>query len=340
MIEKLQIRNFRTHERLDIDFSPLVNSIIGRNAIGKSTIVRAIRWVVINKPAGDSIINWDANKASVRLTIDGDKITRTRGRDINTYRLNKNKPYKAFGKNKVPKDIEEVINLSDINFQGQHEAPFWFCETAGEVSRQLNAIVNLERIDKTLSNLSSALHKTRTIIEVIESRLDKAIIRQNSLIHIEQMNEDLERVENLQEQYQGKRVKCSLLGDILKLVLLYRRRRESASELVSDSKLAISKGLIYQKITVQVENLSKAVELGESLSEIVNKKPPSLNHLEALKREQEVITNQYDILEELTRGLKVYKEIKCQIEKDLVKCKKELKEIAGGRCPLCGAIKR
>jgi len=266
MIDKLEIRNFRTHKRLNISFSPFVNSIIGNNAAGKSTIVRAIRWVVRNKPAGDSIINWDADKAAVRLTIDGNKITRTRGKGINTYRLNKGKPYKAF-RNEVPKDVEEIINLSDINFQGQHEAPFWFCETPGEVSRQLNAIVNLEGIDNTLKNIASALHKSRTSIEIIEERLNRITTQQNSLAYVKEMDGDLKQVESIQNQYQEKTAESARLEDILKLALQHTSKRKNRLELTRDSKNALIKGQIYRKIAIQVENLSNVVKLLERYEE-------------------------------------------------------------------------
>ena len=266
MIEKLQIRNAGPHKKLDIEFSPLVNSIVGRNAAGKSWILRAIRWVVRNKPAGDSIINWDTNKAAVRLTIDKNKITRTKGKGINTYKLNKGVPYKAFG-SEVPEDVKKIINLSDINFQGQHEAPFWFCKTAGEVSRQLNTIVNLKVIDKTLSNIDSTLRTSQTTIKIIKSRLEEITQQRDSLAYTKQMDKDLKRVEFTQNQYQEKAVECSLLRDNLKSVLLYRSKRNNAVQLMSDSKLVLSKGQIYQKIVIRVEKLSKAVKLGESLKE-------------------------------------------------------------------------
>jgi len=266
MIERLQIKNFRVHKKLDIDFSPLVNCIIGRNAVGKSTILRAINWVVRNKPAGDSVINWNADKTAVRLTIDGNKITRTKGRAVNTYKLNKEKPYKAF-RNDVPKNIEKIINLSDINFQGQHEAPFWFCETAGEISRQLNAIVNLEAMDNTLKNIASALRESQIIIKVTKKRLEEIITQQKSFTYVKEMNEDLERVEYAQTLYQEKASELPRLRDILGLVQLYRLNRDNAAERTTGGKKALLKGRIYQKIVVQAENLSKMVKSSISLKE-------------------------------------------------------------------------
>ncbi len=335
MIEKLQIRNFRAHKRLDIDFSPLVNSIVGQNAVGKSTIIRAIKWVVKNKPAGDSIIKWDADKASVRLIVDENKITRTRSKDVNTYRLNKEKSYKAF-RNEVPKDIERIVNLSDINFQGQHDAPFWFCETAGEVSRQLNTIVNLEGIDNTLKNLTSTLHKSRTTIEVIEDRLHKISSQQDSLVYIKEMDGELKEVEHLQEEYQENSSKQATLSDILKLVSLHGLQGDRAAGISRDGIIALSRGRLYQKIVIQVENLSKAVKLAKSLLITINKKPPSLSHLESIKKKQVILFNQYSGLKNLVQKIITHEEIKCQTEEDLKTYKKDMNKVAGGRCPLCG----
>ena len=125
-IKKLRIKNFRAHRQLVLKFSPRVNSIIGSNAAGKSTIIRAILYVADNKPDGESVISWDAKQTKVSLTVNKDKIIRTRSKRVNTYRLNKQKPYKAFGRGNVHPAIKKVLNLSDINFQGQHEAPLWF----------------------------------------------------------------------------------------------------------------------------------------------------------------------------------------------------------------------
>jgi len=335
MIEKIQIRNFRTHKRLDIEFCPFVNSIIGRNAAGKSTVIRAIKWIVKNKPAGDSIINWNADKASVRLTIDGNRITRTRGKGINIYKINKNEPYKAFG-SEVPKEVENIVNLSDINFQGQHEAPFWFCKTAGEVSRQLNSIVNLERIDSTLKNIASFLHKSRTSIEIIEGRLSKILTRQESLAYVEEMDEELKNAEQEYSEYQEINSELALLQNTLKLVLLHRSERNIARGLRRDSKLALSKGQVYQEISIQIEDLSKVLETGKSLLISINKRPPPWNRLEILQTKQEVASNQYNALGGLLQTIEEYEEIKCLKKEELQKLKKDIRKVVGDRCPLCG----
>ena len=44
-ISHLVIRNFRALEQIECDLSPLVNVIVGPNAVGKTTILQAIRLV-------------------------------------------------------------------------------------------------------------------------------------------------------------------------------------------------------------------------------------------------------------------------------------------------------
>ncbi len=258
MIERLQGKNVGVHKKLDLTFSPRVNSIIGRNFAGKSTIIRIIKWVSRNRPAGDGIINWDSKQARARITTsNGDKITRTKGKGVNLYKLN-NEKYKAFGSD-VPNDIKKALGLSDINFQGQHDPPFLFCKTAGEVSRQLNSIVNLDAMDKTLSNIGSALRKSQTTVEITKDRLDEASSQLEELEYINQMDEDLQAVEYLYEQYTTKTVELDALRETLTGVQLHQGELNIARDKVSDTKDLLVKGRIYSKIAKKRENLLESI---------------------------------------------------------------------------------
>ena len=338
MIKRLQIKNFRTHKKEDITFSPYVNSIIGRNAVGKSTIIRAIRWVVRNKPAGDSVINWDSKKAAVRLTIDENKVTRTRGKGINTYQLNKKKPYKAF-RNNVPKDIEKVINLSDINFQGQHDAPFWFCKTAGEVSRQLNAIINLEVIDETLSNITSIIRKSKATIEIIKDRLENADTNQKSLAYAEDMNTELKRAELLQSLHQTKAEEMAALSVVMLSVYNNTQTRDNMRKLTRYAHSAMRRGEKHQDLSNKVTVGAVLVEAVTHWQEIIRLRPPSIKPLEQLRKKMKRCRLSRNTLQEYIYEKEEMEKDKCQAIRKVQIGKKELEKIAGGRCLLCGKKK-
>lgn len=336
-LEKLQIRGFGANEKLDIDFSPQVTSIVGKSFIGKSWMLRALRWVLLNKPAGDAFINWDSDEAKVRLSIDSKKVIRIRSKSLNTYKFSgKKEPYAAFG-NDVPKDIAELVNVSDINFQGQHAAPFWFCETAGEVSRQLNSIVNLKVIDSTLAEIDSQKRKTRIVIEVVEESLTKVISEKKGLAYVEDLNRDLIGIEGLWGIYEENTQKRRTIGEKIDLVQLYASERENRLGLASDGVKTMSAGSQWGEIADSVGKLSNLVKSCQSLNDILKNKPPSFTQVRKLKEKMELIISQFDGLDNLIEAIENRSKQKCQIEKDLEKLKKELIGIAGGRCPLCGA---
>lgn len=333
MLQKLQIRNFRIHKKQDIIFDTNITSIIGSSFSGKSTIIQSLKWVMRNMPSGDSIINWDSDKTSVRLITDKSKIIRSKGKGINLYKLDDSE-YKAFG-NEVPVDIAKELNISDINFQSQFSSHFWFSETAGEVSRQLNQIVNLEVIDTTLANIASELRKSRSTIDVIQTRLSNIEIEKKELDYIEELDEDLKSIESIENKYQKNAIECSTIDELLKSVRLYRLNQNNALELMSDSKLAISKGSLYQEISEKADILCQSIKNGRIYEKESSIKIPSLKRLEELNNKIQDIKNQKDILNNLFGKAEQLEEVIFQETEDLKKYKKEFDNSIGKVCPLC-----
>jgi DNA repair protein SbcC/Rad50 len=175
------LEDFQAHRRLALEFSPAITTIKGPTDVGKSAILRALRWVCLNDldGPGEAYIKDGARSVSVRiLTGDKDEITREKGR-TNSYTLD-DKEYKAVGSS-VPDEIAGVLRVSTLNFQGQYEAPFWFSESAPEVSRQLNAVIDLSIIDTTLSNIVSTVRQAAERRNVCQERISKLTEEQNEM---------------------------------------------------------------------------------------------------------------------------------------------------------------
>jgi len=171
-LASLELTNFQAHKRLEVRFAPGITTIIGPTDKGKTSILRALGWVAQNNLGGEEFIREGAKETCIKLVVtDGKKsftIVRCKGKS-NSYSLD-GKEYLAFGQN-VPTDIAKLLQLNEINFQGQHDAPFWFSETAGEVSRRLNAVIDLTIIDSTLSNIASAVRQGQERKSLYEERL-------------------------------------------------------------------------------------------------------------------------------------------------------------------------
>jgi hypothetical protein len=162
----------------------------------------------LNRPAGTSIIRWGASETKVNLYVDRYDIERNRGKGKNQYRFKKKKDKRyekleAFGRNCVPDKISSILNITENNFQGQHNLPFWFGTSPPEVARRLNTIVNLTVIDKTLSNLASMIRKSKSAVEVSEERLKEAIARKKELMFVSAMAKEWKGVQRAIKSYEA-----------------------------------------------------------------------------------------------------------------------------------------
>ena len=147
-LTKLSVTNFQKHKKLSIDFGS-ITTIIGKSGSGKTAIIRALNLLLFNKPQGIRYVTHGTDKCHLELELDGKKIERVRAKSKNYFLIDK-KQFEAFGTT-VPKEIQELLNINDINIQKQLDPPFWIHLSAGEISKKLNSIVNLEEID-TVTN--------------------------------------------------------------------------------------------------------------------------------------------------------------------------------------------
>jgi exonuclease SbcC len=175
---RLEIEGFQPHKHRVIEFDELVTVLVGANGSGKSSVIRAIRWVAFNRPLGDSVIRWGSKSARVKLVTETAKVVREKG-DGNHYRVNGAR-HDAFGTG-VPEAVIDNLRLHEINFQKQIEAGFWFTHSAPEVAREMNRVVDLDVIDRSQSYASGKLKAASGEVKTLESLLEEAKRKEASL---------------------------------------------------------------------------------------------------------------------------------------------------------------
>ncbi len=153
MLKSVELINFESHKHTFVEFAPGINIISGSSDSGKSSLLRAVRWVICNSPSGLSVVSWWAMKKKkqvedtrVILTLeDGTTVERIRG-TINGYIVNGGLPLEAVGTT-VPEEIKKLLPFTEINIQRQLDSPFLLADSAGDVARFFNRMVNLEDAD-------------------------------------------------------------------------------------------------------------------------------------------------------------------------------------------------
>jgi hypothetical protein len=264
MFNKLQIRFFRKNEKVDVALEP-ITMFRGPSGKGKSSLVGAIKWLAFDSPSGTAYIHWDHDYSAVRLIEGKTDIIRKRSASENYYKLNRKK-YKAFG-TKVPAPIADVLNMSKFNFHRQQVGPFWFRETAGEVSRQLNSIVNLDLIDTTLSDIESQQRQANAEKSVIEQRIKEAKQQKRKLRWIVGFDKRLKALEQLGQQHEENADKLITLVNLCELARQYQVEASRPIPKVGGLMKLCEK---YERLNKQRERLSMLFGQAEEYEEVIH----------------------------------------------------------------------
>jgi exonuclease SbcC len=333
-LKRLRIKNFQVHKNLEIKLDPFVTTIVGPSDVGKSAIIRAIKWLSTNRPQGDAFIQVGAKRTTVILDTEKHTIKRKKGGATNTYHLDKD-DYKAFG-NDVPDPVIRALNLSDINFQGQHDNPFWFNDSAGEVSRQLNKIIDLHIIDTTLSNVAGFLRQAKIEETVIQKRLAQIKERRKELKPVREQNRALKHVECLYDEWDEIAVETRKIDDLYQEGIMCQKTHERLAITTTRSEAAAKIGGWWASITGGVQNLQDIIHSIKQYKEITDKALPNLDNITRCVKELVDISNKIDALK-VHIDLTTEAENLCkEKEQENIKTEKRFKDKMGRTCPLCG----
>ena len=215
MLEKISIKNFQSHKATSMELSPLVNTLQGNSDCGKSAVMRAVCWLLFN-PAGDYFVSDWAKKGKtisapceVSVVANGHTITRRRDKDFNGYTMD-GQVFEAT-RNSVPPQILEALGLGEVNVQRQLDAPFLLSMSAGDVSRYINSLVNLSRIDRWTVAVNGRGRRLQQDADAAQEREEKARAVVESFAYLE----GLEALSTQATELEGKLAALEAAGDEL-----------------------------------------------------------------------------------------------------------------------------
>jgi len=222
MIKKIQLKNFQGHKNTEVVLGSGINSFIGENDSGKTSLFRAIQLVRTNRPLGTGYIRKNQSEDSeVIIELGNSSITRKRGEKTNEYLISDiEEPFVAFGSN-PPEEVVELLNLSDINIQSQLDQPFLVLSSPGQIAQHIRSISGLDIIDKVttllksrISTKSTALDNQKELLEEKEKKLTEL-----EKIDITKIEKLIQEAELLQKENEENIILSASLSKILREIL-------------------------------------------------------------------------------------------------------------------------
>jgi exonuclease SbcC len=206
MIRSLEIFNFQSHKGTRLEFSKGVNVIIGSSDSGKTSIIRALRWLIWNRPTGDEFRSSWGGDTEVIAQFDKFEIIRKKGKE-NFYSFlssGKGHVFKAIGTD-VPEEIIKALNINEINLQYQLDAPFLLSNTPGEVAQHFNRVAKLDKIDSGIQNIQREIRELEQGIKFKTTQVSQQEEELKKFDHLEKFEVEVEVLEMTEKRLISKR---------------------------------------------------------------------------------------------------------------------------------------
>ena len=344
MIKSLKISNFQSHANSELIFTPGVNVIVGASDSGKTAIIRALRWLIWNRPNGEAFRSTWGGDTRVEIQVDDNIIVRGKTKDIpNLYSVN-TKVLQAF-KTDVPEQVQKYLNVDETNLQQQLDAPFLISSSPGEVASYFNRIAHLDQIDTGLKSIQADIRRVTGEIQSDKDRVEELKENARAYAYLEWAEIELEVLEKDQELLQKKMNAWTKLKDLTKSIGEVEEEIEQASALLPFEK-EVDQILSLHKSRKEKEEEHTALhQICETLSGIDSDLRSLNNVIQFEKEVDKVLTeiNRVANLEEKVRSFKVLiRDIK-QIDTDLDELERNIEELEQqfhdempDQCPLCG----
>jgi len=346
MIKSLKIKNFQSHAKSTLEFSPGVNIIVGSTDSGKSAIIRALRWAIWNRPSGDAIrSNW-GGKTSVHLEMEEGSVLRSKDKQ-DLYILKQpdqeNTSFKAFSTS-VPEEINRFLNINEINLQQQLDSPFLLSESPGKVASHFNKVAKLDKIDTSIQNIQKWIRSIGSDINHKQKDKDELIEDLTKYDFLEQFETELEELEAINnmliDQSQNKNKLLKIIDQYQELenqieeyepllnmqdrVIKLLDKVDEYNTLVEDSEQLLSLIKSIKKIEQNIKEKNKIIKAKDLVDELLQ-----------LKDDKDTKHIDYTTLENLIIDYKYYKEQQIMITRKKDKLQIELNETMPDICPLC-----
>lgn len=191
-IVKVILDNFQSHEHTEIDFNNGLNIIVGESNNGKTSILRAIMWVIDNQPLGTDFIMAGKDECKVTICYD-DGTSITRGRTLkdtgyyDIYYLDENGTlqhaiYRGFT-NAVPVEVANVHQMPKVNITkdiethlnvlSQLDGPFLLTESPLVKASAIGRITGTHVVDDSIKESNKTIQSNNKLVKNYEKELEE-----------------------------------------------------------------------------------------------------------------------------------------------------------------------
>jgi len=333
---RLSLENFQAHSNTDIDIEGMT-VITGKSNAGKSSIIRALLWVITNKPTGTAFIKHGKKDVSVWFN---NVLFRERSPKLNRYGIiieGETENYDAI-KTDVPKPVEQYLNLVSANIQRQRDVDFLIGLTPTAAGALLDSTLHLTDISMIEAE---AARKCREAVENVnkgKKDLEEAEGLLASMDWLPEANKTNEKIKTLRENLKAWDYTLARAGELVKTYCALNEKVVDLSWTKAVNELLEDHAKQRQNLEALYQRLSKA----EELNKLAHTEVKNLKWIKPVfdmnDKRKEITLMWSEIDDKITAAVDLQKKI-AAYDKAIANGKAQLKEwrkLIPKNCPTCG----
>ena len=316
-IKKLDLINFQSHKFTSLELADGLNVIVGPSDNGKTSILRAIRWVLFNEPQGMSMLRNNEDFVSVRIYFNNDySVERKRSKKENLYIIYNEKTGEVQEFNSLrtglPPEVLHVMKIkkvtldkaNDINFniQFQHDGPFMFSFTATQKSALIGKMYKLDVVDKAIDDTNKDIKSQKSDIKRINEEikdLDEKILVYANIEKEEKLLKDREQITRRVEESVEK---LNFVNKIKESLEENTQNRDYLLNKIKDFDKLLSNEALIAKITKAYELLGEYKVYKLRLDKV----KLDIDKTEAIYTKSKTLTDKLDIDKTIVKNIDTF----------------------------------
>ena len=334
IIEKIEIKNFKSHLNSEIQFNPGITLIIGENGAGKSTILEAISFALYKQHSSSKLSDlirtnnnnqvYNTMEVSLIFISNGNhyKIIRTRDKSksastLYSLYLNEDNTYKikdilCEGDKNVNKEIERILQMDADLFLNaiyvrQGEIAELISKTPSQKKKLIAKLLGIDSLEKSWNNIKQFISNYENLESEYKGKLskkefnynelkEKQLISQNLNTEITKIQEELNQINTIYSDLKVEKDKLQDNKD--KYFNLKNQIDVSLTEidLLKEEKSELQSQLDdIRKNEIEIRRLEKYVD---KLPVYKEYREACLNLMEITKKKQDLIKQKENFIEQ------------------------------------------
>lgn len=266
MIQQIILKDFQVHKETKLDFkNNLFICIIGPSRSGKSSFVRALRWLFFDRWKS-SFVRIGSSTTSLMINYNSNVIKREKGKTKNDLIINGQK-FSSFG-NDYPLEFLNIFPWALSKFEklviaSQDDFPFLLYEDSSLRREIFDFLIGIDGLTRFTEDIQHELNKKN-----VEERMLKESINELKE-RVNEKNEILTVYSKILNLYEKVKLLEEKKNNIERLLKLKNFIQEINEKVYNYSKRIYFLQENQEKI-IKIENLNTLLSLREKIDEIKN----------------------------------------------------------------------